>query len=363
MKIRIFLPLLVIFSLILPAQAQYTDADLYQYIETYKELAIEKMAQYKIPASITLAQGIFESACGKSKLATEGNNHFGIKCHKDWTGDTIKIDDDELQECFRKYEKVEESYNDHSRFLTSRQRYKALFSLDVMDYKAWAKGLKAAGYATNPQYAERLINLIERFNLAQQDTICMQRIDPNFAAEKGVEEPQVAENQEVTEEQEQKASVKEIDLQKREEIVLKEEVAPLPLPTKSAKAIFTARATDFPRSDCPWTDLPVFENNRTQFVIAQKGDTYRKIADAVQRSEKEMRKFNDAEKSAELVENQVVYIEHKSKKSELNHVVQEGETLRYIAQKYAVQLSMIYHYNNLSETSIIHPGDIIKLNN
>lgn len=132
------------------------------------------MVEYKIPASITLAQGIFESACGTSRLATEGNNHFGIKCHKEWQGDTIKHDDDELQECFRKYKKVEESYNDHSQFLITRPRYSKLFTLDIMDYQAWARELKAAGYATNPQYADKLISLIERFNLAKQDTICLQ---------------------------------------------------------------------------------------------------------------------------------------------------------------------------------------------
>jgi hypothetical protein len=154
--------------------AQYTDADIYKYIDTYKEIAIQKMAEHKIPASITLAQGIFESACGTSRLATQANNHFGIKCHKEWQGDTIRHDDDALQECFRKYAAVEESYNDHSLFLTSRSRYAKLFTLDILDYKAWAHELKAAGYATNPKYADRIINLIERYNLAQQDTICMQ---------------------------------------------------------------------------------------------------------------------------------------------------------------------------------------------
>ena len=154
--------------------AQYTDADIRNYINTYQEIAIQKMAEYKIPASITLAQGIFESACGTSRLATQANNHFGIKCHKDWQGDTIRHDDDALQECFRKYAVVEESYNDHSLFLTSRPRYAKLFTLNILDYKAWAHELKTAGYATNPKYADRIINLIERYDLARQDTICMQ---------------------------------------------------------------------------------------------------------------------------------------------------------------------------------------------
>ena len=164
----------------LSARGQYTEYDIYAYIDTYKELAINKMYEYKIPASITIAQGIFESACGKSHLAVDGNNHFGIKCHKEWTGDTILIDDDELQECFRKYERVEESYDDHSQFLKTRQRYANLFTLDVMDYPGWARGLKAAGYATNPQYADRLISIIERFHIAYLDTIYQYRLQNGY---------------------------------------------------------------------------------------------------------------------------------------------------------------------------------------
>jgi flagellum-specific peptidoglycan hydrolase FlgJ len=177
MKNLFSLSLFLLFSFILyplSLLAQYTETDIYNYIDTYKEIAIQKMAEYKIPASITLAQGIFESACGTSRLATEANNHFGIKCHKEWQGDTIKHDDDALQECFRKYEQAVDSYNDHSLFLITRSRYAKLFTLDVMDYQGWARGLKAAGYATNPQYADRLISLIERFDLARHDTICMQ---------------------------------------------------------------------------------------------------------------------------------------------------------------------------------------------
>ena len=164
----------------LSARGQYTEYDIYAYIDTYKELAINKMYEYKIPASITIAQGIFESACGKSHLAVDGNNHFGIKCHKEWAGDTILIDDDELQECFRKYERVEESYDDHSQFLKTRQRYANLFTLDVMDYPGWARGLKAAGYATNPQYADRLISIIERFHIAYLDTLYQQRLQAGY---------------------------------------------------------------------------------------------------------------------------------------------------------------------------------------
>jgi flagellum-specific peptidoglycan hydrolase FlgJ len=139
------------------------------YIVTYKEIAKDNMRRHGIPASITLAQGILESGAGKGTLCVTANNHFGIKCHNDWTGDTVRHDDDSSQECFRKYKKAAESFEDHSQFLTTRGRYAALFKLDKDDYEAWAKGLRAAGYATDPKYPEKLIGLIERYDLAQYD--------------------------------------------------------------------------------------------------------------------------------------------------------------------------------------------------
>lgn len=149
------------------------------YIEKYSYLAIKEMKEFKIPASITLAQGILESGNGESRLAIEGNNHFGIKCH-DWEGEEIYADDDEENECFRKYKKVEDSYRDHSLFLSKRGRYSFLFELSITDYKAWAKGLKKAGYATSPTYAEKLISLIERYNLQKFDVEIKHNIDKLF---------------------------------------------------------------------------------------------------------------------------------------------------------------------------------------
>ncbi|GGW68315.1 hemagglutinin [Winogradskyella epiphytica] len=138
------------------------------YIDQYSEIAKNKMRTHKIPASITLAQGILESGSGRGRLAVEGNNHFGIKCHG-WQGAKIYHDDDRSQECFRKYKKAEGSYEDHSEFLTGRQRYSGLFKLKPDDYKGWAKGLRAAGYATDRRYPEKLISLIERYKLYQFD--------------------------------------------------------------------------------------------------------------------------------------------------------------------------------------------------
>lgn len=358
----IFSIFLGIFYLLLSSnsQAQYTDTNIYMYIDQYKEIAVQKMKEFKIPASITLAQGIFESACGTSKLATEGNNHFGIKCHKNWEGMTILIDDDELQECFRKYDKVEDSYSDHSLFLTTRDRYKNLFKLDIMDYKAWARGLKEAGYATNPEYANRLISLIERFNINRWDSLYLQTdlvISPEKEVDKKeeiiVQQKHLSRpiNQTTGRENKHENERKE---SRADNVVNK---------TQSGKVIpiFTASTKDFPLSECPWTDLTVYENNKTQFVIAQKGDSYKSIAKSVQRSEKELHKYNDAPTDSRLIENQVVYIEHKNKKNNVIHIVSEGETLRYIAQKYAVQLHAILAYNNLTKESIIKPGDKIKL--
>ncbi len=139
------------------------------YIAKYSSIAIEEMNRYNIPASITLAQGILESGSGESRLATEGNNHFGIKCHDNWNGETIIEDDDEKGECFRKYSKAVDSYRDHSLFLTQRERYLFLFEYKNTEYKKWAEGLKKAGYATNPEYPTLLINLIEKYDLSRFD--------------------------------------------------------------------------------------------------------------------------------------------------------------------------------------------------
>jgi len=140
------------------------------YINNYSAIAMHEMEQYKIPASITLAQGILESGAGKGELTQKANNHFGIKCHTGWTGERVYHDDDEKGECFRKYDDPRYSFKDHSLFLTERSRYQDLFKLHINDYKGWAKGLKKAGYATDPKYPDKLISIIERYNLTQYDT-------------------------------------------------------------------------------------------------------------------------------------------------------------------------------------------------
>jgi flagellum-specific peptidoglycan hydrolase FlgJ len=139
------------------------------YIDDFKDIAKDNMRQHGIPASITLAQGILESGVGQGSLSKRANNHFGIKCHKEWNGPSVRHDDDSAQECFRKYDDPADSYRDHSLFLTTRSRYASLFELPKDDYKAWAKGLRAAGYATDTKYPDKLISLIERYQLNQYD--------------------------------------------------------------------------------------------------------------------------------------------------------------------------------------------------
>lgn len=163
MKVKTFLFLMLSPFFVIGQSKSNSTQD---YINTYTKIAIEQEKQYGIPACITLAQGILESGSGRSRLATEANNHFGIKCHNDWKGKKIYKDDDKKNECFRVYDNAEQSYIDHSLFLVGKKRYAELFQLKITDYKGWAKGLKKAGYATNPKYPQLLIDIIELYDLA-----------------------------------------------------------------------------------------------------------------------------------------------------------------------------------------------------
>jgi LysM repeat protein len=160
---------LLTITLCLAIQAQPRNKQYESYIKKYRELAVEEMKKYHIPASITLAQGLLESGAGKSELARKSNNHFGIKCGGDWRGKTVSHDDDARGECFRAYKHPKDSYEDHSKFLVGRPRYASLFKLKITDYKGWARGLKKAGYATNPRYADQLIGIIELYELYKYD--------------------------------------------------------------------------------------------------------------------------------------------------------------------------------------------------
>ncbi|MCQ2335877.1 MAG: glucosaminidase domain-containing protein [Paludibacteraceae bacterium] len=259
------------------------------YVSLYKDIAIREMMDYGIPASITLAQGILESGLGKSYVAVEGNNHFGIKCHNDWSGATLRHDDDANQECFRKYDNPEQSFIDHSQFLKNRARYSFLFELDRTDYKGWAKGLKEAGYATDPKYPTRLINLIEEHNLHQYDL--MQTVTP--AKQKVVKNP-----------------------------------------INGIKHVFAQR-------------------NETYYTLSVK---HRVPFDLIY-------VYNDVDKdSKQPSEGDIVYLKPKKNKCEKckPHIVEKGESMYIISQKYGVKLIKLYDINKMSYDSIPSVGQIIK---
>lgn len=292
-----------------------------EYIDTYKNIAIEEMKKYGIPASITLAQGILESGSGNSELARLANNHFGIKCHKEWTGKTFHQDDDEKNECFRKYKNALESYHDHSDFLTSRDRYNFLFDLDISDYKAWAYGLKEAGYATNPRYPEMLIRIIEENNLAQYDTPEGQQ-----HALKAKPEGSAGSNRN------SKINAQNSQLRTPE--------------------IFGRGGND----------RVIFLTNGVKFILAREGDDFSRIAEEFGIYTWQVREYNDLKKSDDLVPGQRVYLERKKARAEVEwHIVATGETLHSISQDYGIRLKVLKRLNKFSGNDEIKEGEAVRL--
>ncbi len=296
-----------------------------EYIQTYKDIAIREMKTHKIPASITLAQGLLESGAGNSALAREAKNHFGIKCHKGWEGDTYYMDDDEKNECFRKYKNPEESFKDHSEFLCGRSRYAALFDLDITDYEGWAKGLKAAGYATNPKYAQLLIDRINLYELTQYDQIALGLL------KESEEEP--------------------VDPEVVEEYF---ELAYAP----EDKSVF-------PLADMTPDGRFIYENNKVRFVFAKEGETPEKLAEAFGIKFKRFCEYNCLKHPEEVIfhSGDVVYL---SKLRNRNwkakpYTVQEGETLRDVALRFAVKPKMIQTLNGINEGERLYKGQVIRL--
>lgn len=282
------------------AFAQTKKMTVQEYIDTYKELAVGEMERARIPASITLAQGILESANGNSRLATEGNNHFGIKCKKNWTGNTIYADDDELHECFRAYATAKESYVDHSTFLIENARYAFLFDLEITDYKGWAKGLKQAGYATNPQYAEILIGLIERHEL--------HKLDKN--------EPLPKKN---------------------------DEIKPKPDPIVQ-------------------TAGELFRFNGIPATKVMEGQTAISIAQVYGLLPRQFYRYNDMKEGSDVVPGSIVYLKPKHRKgTEAYHTVKTGETMYSISQLYGVKLKYLYSFNRMKEDTEPAIGQIVYL--
>ncbi len=285
-----------------------------QYIDQWKGEAIKQMREHRIPASITLAQGILESGDGNSELAREANNHFGIKCHG-WTGKKVYHDDDRKQECFRKYKTAHQSFEDHSHFL-KRSRYAFLFDYKITDYKSWAKGLKKAGYATNPKYPALLIRIIEENNLAQYDR-------------EGLKKGRIKTEPSNT--------------------------ASTPKPGRQSGEIEIILGSQ---------NSQVFiSDNGIKYVITDRDITTRDLAESLQLGEWQVVKYNDLSKGAKIKKGDRVYIQPKKRKSKTHqtHTVATGETLRSISQLYGVKIKKLCKYNGLTEQSRIMPGDIIKL--
>lgn len=315
--------LLLLFALLpLMLQAQRITPE--EYIQTYKDIAMREMRDHKIPASITLAQGLLESGAGNSALAREAKNHFGIKCHKGWTGKTYTMDDDEKDECFRKYSNAEESFRDHSEFLCGRSRYAALFDLDITDYEGWAKGLKAAGYATNPKYAQLLIDRIELYDLAKYDKIALgQMTDDNVL-------PDIAPEDELLE-----LAFSPDDRSKYELVDMTED------------------------------KRFIYENNGVRFAYAKEGETPDGLAKAFGVKLKKLCEYNLVRRPDEMVfhSGDMVYLaklKNKNWKAK-KHTVEEGETLRDVALRYAVKPEKIMKKNGLVEGQRLQTGQVLWL--
>ena len=267
------------------------------YVNKYKEDAIREMHRSGVPASITLAQGILESGRGGSDLARKARNHFGIKCHTGWEGPSFIQDDDTKNECFRKYKTVLESYRDHSEFLSGRSRYASLFELNPKDYKAWAKGLKKAGYATDPKYPVRLIDIIEKNELYQYDNVRLAEVEKK----KPVAKP-------------------------------KPQIVSKPTTTSDPAVTMNGRK--------------VKVRNRIKSIVADKGDTPLKIANNFDMNLWQIYKYNDLKKGDTFKTGQIVYLQPKRNRGTKEyHVVQKGDDLHSISQTYGVKLAKLQKLN------------------
>ena len=301
------------------------------YVSMWSNVAVEHMLTYRIPASITLAQGLLESGNGNSPLATEANNHFGIKC-SDWTGEKIYFDDDAKGECFRKYPSATESYNDHSLFLTKKPRYAGLFQFPVDDYKSWAKGLKKAGYATHPEYAEKLIDLIERLKLYEYD-------DKTAPENKGTE--LLANNA--------KAG------------------SGIPSKTKESAVNKSVSSMKIDESCLKYQTHIAKENkNDVKFIIAKKGDTYYKIAKEFNLAMWQMYKYNNFVDKKDMLEaGDIVYIEPKRSRARskgATYVAAKEITLIEISQSEGIKLKSLVKMNGYtSEKVTVQKGQKILL--
>ncbi|NNE55984.1 MAG: LysM peptidoglycan-binding domain-containing protein, partial [Flavobacteriales bacterium] len=304
------------------------------YIDQWKDEAVYQMVVNKIPASITLAQGILESGDGNSELAKRSNNHFGIKCHSDWTGSRTYHDDDKKGECFRVYSSAHESFEDHSDFL-SRKRYASLFDLKITDYKGWAKGLKKCGYATDPSYAKRLISIIEANDLASFDKEALKYIKKGDLPPRGY--VPTAPEVEVLAKNESKADKKAARKQKRGSDDLPPVVVNLDRTIK-------------------------LSSNNIKYILTKDGDDFDQIADELEVMPWQIRKYNDFTRDHHFTAGEMVYIQPKrSMAREKWHVVEPGESMWDISQHYGVKLKKLYKKNNMTFGSEPDVGQKLSL--
>ena len=320
-----------------------------RYIERYADIAVREMYRSGVPASITLAQGLLESAAGQSRLATKGNNHFGIKCHNDWKGKTMRADDDRPKECFRVYGSPEQSFRDHSDFLRYRDRYKFLFELKITDYKGWAHGLKKAGYATDPGYAGKLIDYIERYDLAQYDRRKLSKKEQQRfeEAESGGDDAQAADDAQQAEAPGEEEALAELPAS--------------PLELEAARPLSELQHEEIRFS----LTRPVYTRNGVPFVYAVKGDSYRSLARENDLFLREILKFNEAGRKDPLHPGDIVYLQPKKKSAPKGldkYIVDaDGESLRVISQRFGVRLSSILEMNGMDAHYPLQEGDVVLL--
>ena len=319
--------LISLLSLLLPAAVLLAQTPQEKYIDTYSQVAVEEMLRSGVPASITLAQGLLESGSGQSRLATEGNNHFGIKCHKGWTGRSMKHDDDARNECFRVYDSPEQSFRDHSDFLRYRDRYKFLFDLERTDYQGWAYGLKQAGYATDPKYAGKLIKYIEDYNLSRFDIVSVEVEAALPEAPHKIEEP---------------------------------------VAVSSVRSAAPGEDPVLPREDFhfPLTRA-LYSLNGVPFVYAMEGESYGSLAKYYHLFKWEILRYNDVSKDTVLDAGTVVYLQSKKNQApeglEKYIVSEDGEDFNTICQRFGVNEKSILKLNGLEAPVQLLEGDEIKL--
>ena len=341
-------------TLVLAANAQKEKA--YSYIALYKEVAIAEMQRSGVPASITLAQGILESAYGESDLCKQSNNHFGIKCKTEWTGEKVYHDDDSRGECFRRYQTAAESYKDHSNFLRTRAWYAFLFKLDPTDFEGWAKGLKKAGYATEKDYPQKLMKVINDYNLNQYTLIALNKLpNNNQTLASNTRKEEIYEDTTMAPELIIKISTKQLQENQRKSA---EGV------TDDSVIIINQNATKKVVADKKKTNFPegVFTINHSKVIYAKEGMSLLSLANQYDISLTKLLEFYDMAEEEILATDMLIFIEKKLTKGATDfHVVNANETLHDICQIEGVRLDKIADYNNIKKTMQPATGEKIYL--